>query len=45
MSLTGSDLWTVWTTRAVMLLFAVVLMAAMVVAAGVLARSTEGGES
>jgi MFS family permease len=38
-------LWTVWSTQSVVLLFAVVLMAAMVVAAGVLARSTEGGES
>jgi MFS family permease len=38
-------LWTVWTTRSVMLLFAVVLMVSMVVAAGVLARSAEESES
>lgn len=44
-SLMFGYLWTVWTTRAVMVLFALVLMAAMVVAAGVLARNAEGGES
>ena len=38
-------LWTVWTTRAVVLLFASVLLVGMMVAAGVLARGAGDGES